>query len=597
MFFDVIKSFKEELLEATGIPHNEVRLSIDEGLQLYTESWFHKISNVKTFLFNENPVKFEDVYVPLSLRYEKKTIEIPENVELLFKINNFITIVGHAGSGKTMLMKHCFLNILQRANYIPIIIELRRIDSTNMNLAEYISSSVFKLNLIRSESVFNKLLSDGRFIFFLDGFDEIAIKNKEIRSSQIEEFTDRYNKNLFMLTSRPGAGAESLSRFRTYHVSEMNEKQIRMFVEKQARYMDEEGEQIAKKIISTIYGSKNTTIKEYLSNPLLLSMFILTFKYTPELPSKRSGFYFNVFDTLYCKHDTTSKTGGYLHEKKCKMEREQYLSLLQTFSYDSYLSSKYEFDSVYINEEFEKLKKKLNLKFQNDSMLYDLSVSIGIWVLDGLTYNFPHRSMQEYFAASLISKAEEKSRKLVYTNILTRKYGYDGFNFWSLCEEMDEFCFLNYFILDNLKSFKAKLLQPIEGIEETPRVVLYNYLNITPIQVRLEDGKLRYIRHSANLYTSILRYLNRDVNFVDVIINWIISSETSLSELQKNASDAIDSFVTFDVNNIDTMTLIYNSSLPNKIFTQFEKLTELIKNLESELNNKRRHEIDLLNIC
>lgn len=33
------------------------------------------------------------------------------------------------------------------------------------------------------------------------------------------------------------------------------------------------------------------------------------------------------------------------------------------------------------------------------------------------------------------------------------------------------------------------------------------------------------------------------------------------------------------------------------IFTQFEKLTDLIKNLESELKSKRRHEIDLLNIC
>lgn len=597
MAFDIIKTFKEELLKTTGISNNEVRLSIDEGLQLYTENWFHKISNVKTFLFNENSVGFEDVYVPLSLRYEKNTIEIPDNVELLFKINNYLTIVGHAGSGKTMLMKHCFLNILQRANYIPVIIELRRIDSTTMSLAEYVSSTVFKLNLVRSESVFNKLLSEGRFIFFLDGFDEIAIKNKEIRSSQIEEFTDRYNKNLFMLTSRPGAGAESFSRFRTYHVCEMNEKQIRLFVEKQARYMDEDGEQIAKKIISTIYGSKNTTIKEYLSNPLLLSMFILTFKYTPELPSKKSGFYFNVFDTLYCKHDTTSKTGGYLHEKKCKMEREQYLSFLQTFSYDSYLSSKYEFDSLYINEEFEKLKKKLNLKFQNDSMLYDLSVSIGILVLDGLNYNFPHRSMQEYFAASLISKSEENSRKLVYTNILTRKYGFDGFNFWSLCEEMDEFCFLKYFILDNLKSFKNKLLQPIEGIEETRQVVLCNCLNTIPIQVRLEKGKLRYIRHSANLYSSILRYLHRDVDFVDVIIDWIISSETSLSKLQKYENDTIGSIVTFDINNKEVMTFIFNSSLPEMLFTQYEKLTDLIKNLESDLNSKRRHEIDLLNIC
>ena len=35
--------------------------------------------------------------------------------------------------------------------------------------------------------------------------------------------------------------------------------------------------------------------------------------------------------------------------------------------------------------------------------------------------------MQEYFAASLISKTEEEVRKLVYKTTLTKKFGYDGY--------------------------------------------------------------------------------------------------------------------------------------------------------------------------
>ena len=140
MIFDIINNLKEKLLNTAGEQQSEIQQSLDEGLLQYTRNWYNKISNVKTFLFNENPVLFEDVYVPLSLRYEKKEIELPENVGSIFKINNYISIVGHAGSGKTMLMKHCFLKVLQKSIYIPIIIELRRIDNTHMNLFEYISS-------------------------------------------------------------------------------------------------------------------------------------------------------------------------------------------------------------------------------------------------------------------------------------------------------------------------------------------------------------------------------------------------------------------------------------------------------------------------
>lgn len=596
MIFDIINNLKEKLLNTAGEQQSEIQQSLDEGLLQYTRNWYNKISNVKTFLFNENPVLFEDVYVPLSLRYEKKEIELPENVGSIFKINNYISIVGHAGSGKTMLMKHCFLKVLQKSIYIPIIIELRRIDNTHMNLFEYISSSVFKINLERNGSVFNQLLSDGNFIFFLDGYDEISIKNKEKRSAEIEEFTDRYNKNLFMLTSRPGAGAEVLSRFRTYHVCKMDNKQIRSFVEKQTRFIDEEGDLIANKIISTVFGSKNSTIKEYLSNPLLLSMFILTFKYTPELPSKRSGFYFNVFDTLYCKHDTTSKSGGYLHERKCKMEKDQYLSILQTFSYISYISSKYEFDTSYINTEFEKLKKKISVKFYNDDMIYDLSVSIGIWILDGITYSFPHRSMQEYFAASLISKSEEDIRKMVYSKVLTQKYGYDGFNFWSLCEEMDEYCFLRYFVLDNLCHFKKTLLKPVDGLSDNREIIMANYLDLIQIQIGLNKNKLNFIRHSSNLYTSILRYLHRDVNFPDAIVDWILGQGASLGDMISFVTSNDSSIIKLDIENEKMKDYLLKSHLPDVLLDQYGKLTELISSLEQELKNKRQHEIDILNI-
>ena len=80
MLFELISTFKEEILKVSRSQLDEIRQSIDDGLQAYTENWYNKISNVKTFVFSENAVSFEDIYVPLSLRFEKKTISLPQKV-------------------------------------------------------------------------------------------------------------------------------------------------------------------------------------------------------------------------------------------------------------------------------------------------------------------------------------------------------------------------------------------------------------------------------------------------------------------------------------------------------------------------------------
>lgn len=595
MILELITLFKDELVKTIGVLSDEISQSLDDGLQKYTTNWYNKISSVKTFLFSENAVDFEEVYVPLSLQFQKKNINLPNDISSFFKISNCITILGHAGSGKTMLMKHSFLNILRNGYLIPIIIELRRIDNTEFSLSEYISSLVFKLNLSRNETIFNRLMDEGKFVFFLDGFDEISIKNKEKRTAEIEEFVDRYNKNSFMLTSRPGAGAETLSRFRSYHVCDMNDEQVKSFVMKQAKYMDEEGDLIAQKILGSIFCSDNSMFIDYLRNPLLLSMFILTFKYTPELPSKKSGFYFNVFDTLYCKHDSTSKSGGYLHERKCKKEKEQYKNILQSFSYNSFFDSKYEFDNAYINKLFEDIKKRLSVKFDNDDMIYDLSVSIGIWVLDGYTYNFPHRSMQEYFAASLISESEEDTKKMVYSKIMTRKYGYDGFNFWSLCQEMDEFCFLKYFVLKNLKDFKKLLDITHEVIIEEIELTFYNFLKILDLYIGInKSGEINYIRRNHNIYIPVLRYLKK-VDIVDTIFDWsrkVPQEIETLCNLTRND----DKLIRLDVDNKTVYNYLRCTSLPKMLYEEYIKLNNTILELENDLDQKRKKEINLLGL-
>ena len=117
-FTDRINRFLDDITD-------EIKQALSHGLQIYTQNWYNKTSKVKTFIYREGSVDFQSIYFPLMLSKDKRNILVPSHVEALFSPCNCLTILGHAGSGKTMLMRHCFLSILQSQTHIPVIIELR----------------------------------------------------------------------------------------------------------------------------------------------------------------------------------------------------------------------------------------------------------------------------------------------------------------------------------------------------------------------------------------------------------------------------------------------------------------------------------------
>ena len=133
-----IATFKDEILKLGDVLKDELEQYLDKGLQKYIVNYKDKYSVTKTFLFRDNQVNFYDIYFPLCLCHKKDYHEVPNNIDELFAGHKCITILGYAGSGKTMLLKHCFLSCLKSSGQIPVVIELRRLNSYNGTLVEYI---------------------------------------------------------------------------------------------------------------------------------------------------------------------------------------------------------------------------------------------------------------------------------------------------------------------------------------------------------------------------------------------------------------------------------------------------------------------------
>ena len=499
---------------------NEIKQKLSDDIYAYIGNFVDKYSKIKTFLHSEERRNFYDVYFPLSLLYHRDILNMPDNPDKLFVKSNFVTLLGHAGCGKTMILKHIFLSACKKSSKIPLVVELRKLKGYEGNFSDYVSENVFKFRLSQNKPIYERMLKTGQFLFLLDGYDEIAIEQKDALTRDIEDFVDCFPENYFMLTSRPGANVETLERFENYYVRGLDKKQVFEFIDKQFADGSEEEQELANRIKEVLAASTGNPYIRYMSSPLLLSMFILTYDEHPELPRHISSFYYNVFETLHSKHDARSKAGGYQHEKKSKLSQEDIKRVLETFCFLSYMQSTYEFSSEYLHNTLPKILMVLKFDCTVDELIYDLSVAVSILVLDGTSYVFPHRSLQEYFAASYIANLREDGKKKIYEEKFINVTETERNTFWTLCEEQDQSCFLQYFLIPSLELFCKNLVKMNDKKISLSANIFFNYMKLTDSLVVQGDGERVFSVRAATFWRNLQRY----VGAKDMIIGSLVSA-------------------------------------------------------------------------
>ena len=228
----LLNAFKEPLSKISKDLKVEFLQLFDNGLPEYIQNYYDKYSMTKTFIYRDERVKFYDIFYPVTIKNQTKVKNLSD-LKKLFNKRNFITIIGSAGSGKSMLMKHIFLSAVNSTFRIPIVLELRNLNDYDGSLSDYIVTTLCKNDLAKSSSLVDRILKEGNFLFLFDGYDEIYSASKDKITRNIEEFADTYNKNTFVITSRPGSNAESLQRFDNFYVQPLEKNQIREFIELQ----------------------------------------------------------------------------------------------------------------------------------------------------------------------------------------------------------------------------------------------------------------------------------------------------------------------------------------------------------------------------
>lgn len=382
----------------------------------YIELSKSRYESTKTLLYKDRPVHISDIYVGTRLKHGSHEITEKAFMDQFIQGNRCL-VRATAGSGKSFFSKWVFLSILSAGRTIPLFIELRNLNGTDMGIVDYLVHDLwsnFKVNLTRDLMI--DLIDTGRFALILDGYDELTSDKTKAVNAELRMLEVPFTNSAILITSRPGGEELSyLPGFTTYRILPLEMAQAVSLVRKL-----EYDEVIKNSFLRNLETELFEQHKDFLSNPLLLTIMLMTYGDLAEIPSKMHIFYEQAFDTLFYRHD--SSKGMYRRELKSQLAIDDFRDVLSCISASSYIRGQVSLTNTDLVSFIRKAKKTANIhKLNPQSYIDDLVQSVCLFLQDGTKYTYNHRSFQEYFAALFLTHIPSDRKYEVYLKYLERE--------------------------------------------------------------------------------------------------------------------------------------------------------------------------------
>ena len=410
---DLIKTGFSGISVGLGDSFEKLAFDLRTGYEEYFRKLRDRFSNVKTLTHKNKPVAFDSVYVHGRVSSEDETLS---DFGFLNALNSGARMVvsGTGGSGKSMLMRYILLQSLAVSSMkrIPIFIELRSIssDDTRSSILEAIQSAVELKNRTTPTDLAKHGLERGAYILILDGFDEIPLDVRSAYEKEILRISRDYEKTPIVVSGRHDDRFASWTAFHIYKVEPLNKNELKLLVA--GLSVDPT---LKQKFLETVDKSLWKSHSDFLSNPLLATMMVMTFGKFAEIPEKVHVFYHQAFLTLYSMHDASKEF--FTRHRISGLPIDVFEKLFSTFCFITYYDNKISFSEIELlnfsqrSIEFEKTEAS------NVKVLQELVESVCILQKDGLEFVFSHRSFQEYFAALFIYRNQSIDIRKALTKI------------------------------------------------------------------------------------------------------------------------------------------------------------------------------------
>jgi len=375
----------------------EVRVRLESTYKAYLEETATRYSKTKSFFIRNSSVGLYDFYVPISVRSGKTRIDNPSYYNLTRKSNRTV-VLGTGGSGKSVLMKHLFIGCISTKEQVPVFVELRDLNSDPSSLIELIGRSLNSDNYNFDNEFIEKAIKKGHYAFIFDGYDEVRNSLRRKLISDLRSLSRKGPKCSIFISSRPDEVFSGIEEFDIFRVESLTLESACSLVNKLP--FDED---IKEKFVSELNAGMYEKHESFLSNPLLLSIMLLTYGQNAEIPTKLSIFYSQAYEALFHRHDALK--GGYKRERCTTLDIQDFAKVFSVFSLQTYDKRLFDLSKVDALSHIDRSKRHLSMSFENEDFLEDALKATCLLVEDGLRIVFSHRSFQEYFVAFYINNA------------------------------------------------------------------------------------------------------------------------------------------------------------------------------------------------
>ena len=399
--WEKIKSYFKDLDASADI---EYRTAYED----YLKNTKDRYGKIKTIIYRRERKDLYSFYESTGISYAGQTLS-SSDINNLLEIDSKILVTGTGGIGKSILFKHLFLNSMEVTNFIPVFIELRSLntlENKELNISNLIFKTLVSNGFRLERKYFDDSLEQGAYIIFLDGFDEIHHDKKSSITKEIKEFCEMYASNQVFVSSRPSTEFIGWSDFSEFESLPLTKEQALSLINKID--FDETAKSIFSKELEKKLYEK---YKSFASNPLLLTIMLLTFQKHASIPERLNDFYEEAFVTLFNVHDATKDS--FVRDIRSGLSCEDFKLVFSYICFKSYFKGEYEFSETRLHELINSAKEKFKDKFSFnvDDFQEDLVHSVCMLVKEGLEYRFSHRSFQEYFSAWYTCKLPDTTQE------------------------------------------------------------------------------------------------------------------------------------------------------------------------------------------
>lgn len=420
--------------------YGEARVKIGTAFDRYLENASLRYNQIRTLATGTTPRKIigeDSLYVSIGVNHNGEEIST-ETVNRMLEISKNILILGTGGVGKSMLMRYLFLDTARYEGYVPVLIELRRIKmppSGQISILNLIYDCMKDFDVELPMEQFEYSLRLGKYLFLLDGFDEVKSSLAKDTAMAIQAFSAKYPNNSYIVTSRPRTETSPLETFTVMESMPLNKEQA-IDLASRIWEADEKTREFCQQLDAALYEKH----RDFAENPLLLTMMFLTFMRNSSIPEHLSDFYKKAYDALYSAHDNQDK-GCYRRDFQCKtLDENEFKHILSHFCFQSYFKETYEFSEDAILRYLETSLQKLKFcDLKPADYLEDLRNIVCMIIKDGDTYRFSHRSFQAYFAAYYTTHflTDEQQRQLFAQSLSGRNTYFEKVDYYTLLIQIE----------------------------------------------------------------------------------------------------------------------------------------------------------------